>query len=168
MTRARRAGVAAAGIALVALLAACAPTDAPLPTDIPPGAGDDPAPGASTACEEAFPDLAGTGALADAEGIVPADWPEPALGAELCVVLVPNDVNAILQYASPRQDPGAVLDYYEVALQDYRYDGWEFVRGDGIGGQPILNVTGPELEFAIQTDAGTGTYVVGFEVIASE
>ena len=156
-------GVLAA--ALLVTLAACAPAG-PIPVDVPPGigAGDDPLPlGVSPECAASFPGLAGTGELADAADIVPADWPAPPMGAQLCVVLVPNDVNAILQYVSPRQDPGAVLDYYEVMLQEYAYAGWEFERGDGIGGQPILNVRGPELEFAIQTDAGTSTFVVGFE-----
>lgn len=169
MIAGRRAFAAAAGILLLAGLTACAPGDA-IPVDNPPGigTGDEPEPGGVSAeCEEAFPGLAGTGELADAAGIVPADWPEPAFGAELCAVIVAGDDTAILQYVSTKQDPDAVLDYYEVALQQYAYDGWEFVRGEGIGGQPILNVTGPELEFAIQTDAGSGTYLVGFEAINS-
>jgi len=165
---ARRIAAALGAVVVAGVLAACAPGGGPLPVDVPPGigAGDDPVPaGVSAACRDAFPGLAGTGDLTDVAHIVPADWPSPPLGAELCVVLDGGEGTAILQYVSPKQDAYAVLDHYEVALQDYRYEGWEFLRDEGIGGQPILYVAGPELEFAIQTDAGTATYVVGFELL---
>ncbi|MCO7256631.1 hypothetical protein KSI86_21060, partial [Dickeya oryzae] len=80
---------------------------------------------------EAFPGIAGTGDLADAEGIVPPDWPDPPHGAELCVVMVTSDTTAVLQYISTAMDVEAVLDHYEVTLQSYAHAGWEFVRGEG-------------------------------------
>lgn len=168
MTRGRRLAGLLGGVALLALLAACSPDGTPIPVEPGMGTGDDPRPTeASAECQKAFPGAAGTGEIADADGILPPEWPDPPFGAELCVVMVPNDVNAILQYVSSRQDVYAVLDHYEVALQDLAYAGWVFERSEGIADQPILNVTGPELEFAIQTDAATGTYVVGFEVLTS-
>jgi|GEM_PF-2823266 hypothetical protein len=181
-TRPRRAGAPRRGrrvsirrtlllpaFALVVALAGCAPGDEPVPVDVPagPGFGSDPEPaGVSSECREAYPGIAGTGELSDAAGIVPDAWPDPPYGAELCVVLVAEET-AILQYVSTRQDVGAVLDHYEVTLQELRHAGWTFERSEGIGGEPLLDVTGPDLHFAIQTDAGTATYVVGFERLSS-
>jgi hypothetical protein len=87
---------------------------------------------------------------------VPADWPAAPAGSTLCVVMQTSDTNAILQYVTTAT-PDQVLDAWEPLLP-----GYELVRGDGIGDNPILNATGPDLEFAIQTDAGTSTYFVAF------
>jgi hypothetical protein len=161
-----RIAPAFAGLALAALLlAGCAsPLDGHTPSDGPTlsdDQGDQPASGlgASPNCESAFPSATERPDLAKVAGIVPADFPEPPTGSELCIVLKTNDVNAVLQYATP-SSPDAVIEYYQGELT-----GYEIVVSDGIGGNPILNATSPDLEFAIQTDAATGTYFVAFEVL---
>jgi hypothetical protein len=141
-----------AGAGLVCALAACSPgySDEPIPVE--PGIGDG---SGSAACAAAFPDpLAGPDL--SVTPTVPADFPAPPPGAELCVAYQTSEDTAVLQYVTTLQ-PDAVLDYYEPALS-----GYELVRGVGIGDQPILNATGQGLEFAIQTDAGTRTYVIAF------
>lgn len=159
----RRLAPAIAGVALAALLlAGCSTTvDAELTDGPTVTEQDQPATGlgASPTCTEAFPSTSERPDLAEVSGIVPGDFPEPPAGSELCIVLKTNDVNAVLQYVTP-DEPTAVMDYYVDALA-----GYDVVVSDGIGGNPILNATSPELEFAIQTDAATGTYFVAFEVL---
>lgn len=161
----RRIAALAVAVGLVAALSACAPVGDGIPVDVPPDIGtgtDDPvAEGVPPECAEPFPSAMGE--LADADGIVPADWPDPPFGAVLCVVLVSGDASAVLHYVTPRQDVYAVLDHYEVALQEYAFAGWEFERSEEDPDRPSLAVRGPELEFSIQTDAGTATYLVAFE-----
>ncbi len=156
-----------AGIAVAALLLTGCATSVldPGPGDLP-GTDqstdtDQPATGlgASPDCEAAFPSATERPDLAAVSTIVPADFPEPPVGSELCIVLKTNDINAVLQFVTP-DEPEAVLDYYESVLV-----GFELVRSPGIGDNPILNATSPELEFAIQTDAATGTYFAAFEVL---
>lgn len=153
------AGIALAGLVLAGCSTPTAPTDGPTLTD--DLGNDQPATGlgASPNCEAAFPSATERPDLAKVAGIVPAAFPEPPTGSELCIVLKTNDVNAVLQYAAA-SSPEAVIEYYEDTLT-----GYELVVSDGIGGNPILNATSPDLEFAVQTDAATGTYFVAFEVL---
>lgn len=149
--RAGATRVVGAGM-LVILLAACSP--GPLgPGGAEPPAGPGPAIGPD--CAAAFPGATEAPDLADAP-TVPADWPNAPAGSTLCVVMQTSDINAVLQYVTT-STPDEVLDSWEPLLS-----GYELVRGDGIGDNPILNATGPGLEFAIQTDAGTSTYFVAF------
>jgi hypothetical protein len=146
--------------ALILALAACSGgTPDALPDERPGGRPDGPvAPigtGLDPACATAFELATKAPDLADA-AVIPSDWPAAPEGSTLCVVLQTSDENAVLQYLTTAT-PDEVLDAWEPLLSQY-----ELVRGDGIGGNPILNATSADLEFAIQTDAGTGTYVVGF------
>jgi len=162
---ARRFGALAA-LTLTVALTACSPGTGPLPVE--PGPGGEPAPqGVSAECREAFPGLAGSGELDDAAHLVPQPWPDPPYGAELCAVVAPDDARATLHYVSLRQDVYAVLDYYQVALQDLTYAGWQLEIDESVGDAPTLTVAGPELEFEIRTDAATGTYVVDFAAVPS-
>lgn len=155
-----RRGLAPA-VALAALaLAGCA---------APAGPGADPgtdgpsvsgpaAPGAaSAACLEAYPSAGADPRLEDGDPVVPADWPAPPAGAELCVVMPTSEVTVVLQYAASIP-PDAVLDHYEAELGAY-----DLERSAGVGDAPILNAQGPGLAFAIQTDPLTGGYLVAFE-----
>jgi hypothetical protein len=151
----RPLAVTVTGAVLALVLVACSPgySDEPGNDDLPPvDIGQDAAP---RECAEAFPTATAAPSLADAP-TVPSDWPATPEGSTLCVVMQTSDTNAVLQYVTTTT-PDQVLDGWEPLLA-----GYELVRSDGIGDNPILNATSASLEFAIQTDAGTGTYFVAF------
>lgn len=153
-----RLPAAVATIALALALAACSPgySDEPGLDDPAVVDGNQDA-AAPQACLEAFPALTVAPSLGDA-AVVPSDWPAAPEGSTLCVVTPTSDTNAVLQYVTSLT-PDQVLDGWEPLLA-----GYELVRSDGIGDSPILNATSPALEFAIQTDAATGTYFVAFGI----
>jgi hypothetical protein len=142
-------------------LAACTPVGSG-PAVSGPAAGGDPIPvdggPASADCLAAFPDNQFGSDLASTP-TVPADWPEPS-GVELCVALQTTDYTAVLQYVTDLE-PDAVLDAWEPLLAGYQLE-----RSPGIGDYPILNATGGDLEFAIQT-VEDGTVLVAFQAGAA-
>jgi len=158
-------------VVLTVALGACAPDGGSSPADVPDGpplgVEQPAASGVSPECEEAFPELAGQGELADAAHILPEEWPAPPYGVELCAVIVESDESAALMYVSTAQDVYAVLDHYKVTLQELKFAGWAFEADESDADRPSLTVIGPDLAFGIQTDAGTGAYVAGFEVLTT-
>lgn len=140
-------------------LAACTPTAGPA---VSGPAGGDPmpvdGPPASSDCLAAFPDNQ-MGADLASTPTVPSDWPEPS-GVELCVAMQTSEDTAVLQYVTTLE-PDAVLDAWEPLLGGYALE-----RSPGIGDLPILNATGGDLEFAIQT-VEDGTVLVAFQAGAA-
>jgi len=140
-------------------LAACTPTAGPA---VSGPAGGDPmpvdGPPASSDCLAAFPDNQ-MGADLASTPTVPSDWPEPS-GVELCVAMQTSEDTAVLQYVTTLE-PEAVLDAWEPLLGGYALE-----RSPGIGDLPILNATGGDLEFAIQT-VEDGTVLVAFQAGAA-
>lgn len=137
-------------------LAACSPNTGPAVSG--PAADDGPIPvdggPASSDCLAAFPDSQ-LGADIAQTPTVPSDWPEPS-GVELCVAMQTSEDTAVLQYVTSLE-PDAVLDAWEPLL-----GGYELERSPGIGDLPILNATGGNMEFAIQT-VEDGTVLVAFQ-----
>lgn len=149
----RRTARFAAGIVTLSALAGALGCAAGMPDEpIPPLVG----PGVPAECVAAFPLATKVPDLASAP-LVPDDWPDPPAGSILCVAMQTSDSSALLQYVTTAT-PDEVLDQWEPLLAQY-----ELERGSGIGNQPILNAVGADLEFAIQTDAGT--YIVGFGLL---
>jgi hypothetical protein len=132
-------------------LAACTPAAGPAVSG--PAAGDD-GPPAGGDCLAAFPDSTYGSDIAQAP-TVPADWAQPE-SVELCVVMQTSEDTAVLQYVTDLE-PDAVLDAWEPLLGAYALE-----RNPGIGDLPILNATGGNLEFAIQT-VEDGTVLVAFQ-----
>ena len=131
-------------------LAACTPVAGPAVS----GPAADDGPPASGDCLAAFPDSTAGADIAQAP-TVPADWSQPE-SVELCVAVQTSEDTAVLQYVTDL-DPDAVLDAWEPLLGAYQLE-----RSPGIGDLPILNATGGNLEFAIQT-VEDGTVLVAFQ-----
>lgn len=161
---ARRLRTAAAipAVALAALLTGCGsigdwafpPASGPAtPASSPTGA---PPEGVSAACHAAdaratpSPDLAAATPL-------PANWPAPPTGSELCLASVePGDSPvATLVYATAAT-PEDVLAHYEAALRG----GFSVERALALGGGQSLEGTGNGVTYAVTPGAGSFAIVV--------
>jgi len=146
-----KAYTAAGALLLAVALSGCVQQAGP---GVPPIDPADPLPATMRSCLDAYPSPLGGTDIAEAS-ILPEGWPPTPANAILCSAAMTSDTSAVVQYVTSL-GPDELLAYYEPLLAEYSP-----VISEGLGGNPILNGSLGEFEFAIQTDATGGTYFVG-------